>query len=138
MDGHGVDFSDVAITRARELAAREHLAIEFVCATSSTTSRSQTGFDLVLVLYLQVPAIERRVVLERAAAALREDGTFLLVGHDLTNATDGAEASDPDLLYTLDDIVAELGALEVEGPSACCATSQMRTRRSTRWFVPVA
>ena len=28
----GVDFSDVAIVRARELAAREHLAIEFVCA----------------------------------------------------------------------------------------------------------
>jgi len=111
----GVDFSDVAIARARELAAREHLAIEFVCADLLDYEPEPDGFDLVLVLYLQIPAVERRVVLERAAAALRGGGTFLLVGHDLTNATDGVGGpSDPDLLYTPDDIVAELGALEVE------------------------
>jgi len=111
----GIDFSDVAIARARELAARAHLAIEFVCTDLLDYEPEPDGFDLVLVLYLQIPAIERRVVLERAAAALRAGGTFLLVGHDLTNVTDGVGGpSDPDLLYTPDDIVAELGALEVE------------------------
>lgn len=111
----GIDFSDVAIARARELAARAHLAIEFVCTDLLDYEPEPDGFDLVLVLYLQIPAIERRVVLERAAAALRAGGTFLLVGHDLTNVTDGVGGpSDPDLLYTPDDIVAELGALEIE------------------------
>ncbi|HEU0248406.1 MAG TPA: class I SAM-dependent methyltransferase [Gaiellaceae bacterium] len=111
----GVDFSDVAIARARELAAREHLAIEFVCADLLDYEPEPDAFDLVLVLYLQIQAIERRIVLERAATALRAGGTLLLVGHDLTNITDGVGGpSDPDLLYKPDDIVADLPALEIE------------------------
>ncbi len=110
-----VDFSDVAISRARELAAHEHLAIEFLCADLLEYEPEPAGFDLVLVFYVQILAIERRVVLERGATALRAGGTFLLVGHDLTNVTDGVGGpSEPDLLYTPDDIVAELPTLEIE------------------------
>jgi SAM-dependent methyltransferase len=111
----GVDFSDVAITRARELAVRDHLAVEFVCADLLDYEPESEGFDLVLMFYLQISAIERRIVLEKVPAALRAGGTFLLVGHDLTNMTDGVGGpSDPDLLYTPDDIVADLAALEIE------------------------
>ena len=69
---------------------------------------------LVLVLYLQLPAAERRLVLSRAAGALAPGGTFFLVGHDLTNLRDGVGGpSDPEVLYTPDDIVAEVPGLVV-------------------------
>jgi SAM-dependent methyltransferase len=114
-DVTGVDISDVAIERARELSAREYLTIEFVRADLLEYEPDPEAFDLVLVFYLQIPASERRVVLHRAAGGLRAGGTFLLVGHDLANLTDGVGGpSDPDLLYTPDDIVADLPALEIE------------------------
>ena len=110
----GVDFSDVAIARARERADREQLDVEFVCADLLEYKPEVDAFDLVLVFYLQIHPLERRRVLERAVPALRADGTFLLVGHDLTNLTEGIGGPpDPDLLYTPDDIVAELPGLEI-------------------------
>jgi len=111
----GVDFSEVAIARARERADRERLAAEFVCADLGDYVPEPSAFDLVLVFYLQIPAIERGRILERAVSALDHGGTFLLVGHDLTNMTDGVGGpQDPDLLYTPDDIVHELLGLEIE------------------------
>jgi hypothetical protein len=54
-------------------------------------------------------------VLAAAAEAVAPAGTLLLVGHDLLNATEGVGGpSDPGLLYTPDDIVAELPGLEIE------------------------
>ena len=111
----GVDFSEVAIVRARERADRERLEAEFVCADLLEYVPEPDAFDLVLVLYLQVPAVERRRVLARAASAVGAGGMLLLVGHDLTNVADGVGGpSDPDLLYTPDDVVAELPGLEIE------------------------
>jgi len=69
----------------------------------------------VLVFYLQLPAAELRLVLERATGALAAGGTLLLVGHDLTNMTEGVGGpSDPSVLYTPDDIVSVLPRLEIE------------------------
>jgi 2-polyprenyl-3-methyl-5-hydroxy-6-metoxy-1,4-benzoquinol methylase len=111
----GVDFSEVAIARARERAASEQLDIDYVCADLLEYEPAHEAFDLVLVFYLQIPVIERRPVLERAASAVRAGGTFLLVGHDSTNIADGVGGpSDPDLLYTPDEIADELPGLEVE------------------------
>ena len=54
-------------------------------------------------------------MLGRAAAAVAPGGTFLLVGHDSSNATDGVGGpSDPSVLYTPEDVVAELPGLEIE------------------------
>jgi len=106
---------EVAIARARARAAREQLDVELVCADLLEYEPEHAAFDLVLVFYLQVPAIERRRVLDRAVSAVAPGGTFLLVGHDLSNIADGVGGpSDPDLLYTPDDIVAELPGLEIE------------------------
>ena len=69
----------------------------------------------MVVLYLHIPAGERRGVLERAAAALAPGGTFVLVGHDLLNLTEGVGGpSDPTLLSTPDEIASELPGLEIE------------------------
>jgi SAM-dependent methyltransferase len=110
-----VDFSEVAIAKARQRAARAGLTIDFVCADLLDFEPERGVYDLVIVLYLQLPAEERRLVLARAAGALAEGRTFLLVGHDLSNLTEGAGGpSDPDVLYTPDDIVSELPGLEIE------------------------
>jgi len=110
-----VDFSEIAIAKGRERAARLGLDVDFVCADLLDFEPEPAAFDLVLVLYLQIPAEERRLVLARAADALAPGATFLLVGHDSTNLTDGVGGPrEPSVLYTPDDIVAELGGLEIE------------------------
>jgi SAM-dependent methyltransferase len=110
-----VDFSEVAIAKARERAAGEGLEISFVCADLLDYEPEPEAFDLVLVFYLHLPAHERRPVLERAVSALAPGGTFLLVGHDLRNLDEGfGGPSDPAVLYTPDEIAAELPGLEIE------------------------
>ncbi|MER3409668.1 MAG: class I SAM-dependent methyltransferase, partial [Thermoleophilia bacterium] len=94
--------------------AERGVEVELVEADLRAYEPPAKAFDLVLVLYLHVPAQERRAVLARAARALARGGTFLLVGHDLANL--GASApgpSDPNVLYTPEDIVRELPDLRV-------------------------
>jgi SAM-dependent methyltransferase len=110
-----VDFSEVAITKARKRAARDGAEVEFLCLDLLDYEPELNAFALVLVLYLQLPAEELQLVLSRAASALAPGGIFLLVGHDLLNLTEGVGGpSDPSVLYTPDDIVADLPGLEIE------------------------
>jgi SAM-dependent methyltransferase len=107
-----VDYADVALTKARRRA--DGLAIELVLA-DVVAWQPDGVYDLVVVLYLQLPAEEMAAVLCTASAAVAAGGTFLLVGHDLTNLTDGhGGPSSPDVLYTPDDIVDALQGLVVE------------------------
>jgi SAM-dependent methyltransferase len=111
----GVDYSRVAIEKARAHAARKRRSVDFVCADLVGYEPDAGCYDLVLVLYLHVPMEDRRLILSRAATALGPGGTFLLVGHDLTNRTAGVGGpSDPSLLYTPADIASELVGLEIE------------------------
>ncbi len=111
----GVDFSDVAIAKARERAAQEELAVEFALADLLEYAPEPEAFDLVLLLYFHLPLHELRVVLARAAAALASGGTALVIGHDRTNVDEGVGGpSDPAILYTPDEIAAELPGLEIE------------------------
>jgi SAM-dependent methyltransferase len=110
-----VDYSDVAIEKARQRAAGERVAVDLHVQDLLAFEPDRRAYDLVLVLYVQIPAAERRQVLAMAAEALAPAGTLLLVGHDLLNATEGVGGpSDPSVLYTPDDIVAELPGLEIE------------------------
>ena len=112
-DVTGIDYSQVAIAKARSRAERESVTVRFACADLVEYEPETGSYDLALVLYLHVPASERRRILARAAAALAPGGTFVLVGHDLTNATDGVGGpSDVELLYTPAQITSELPGLE--------------------------
>ena len=107
----GVDFSDAALAEARRAAP----AAEWVQADLREYEPAAAAYDLVLYVFVQLPAVERRAVLERAAAAVAPGGTLLVVGHDLLNLTEGwAGPSDPAVLFTPDDVAAELPGLEVE------------------------
>jgi SAM-dependent methyltransferase len=110
----GIDFSDVALANARGLAAERGVEVEWVEADLRVWEPPGT-FDLVAVLYLQVPAEERRLVLGRAAEAVAPGGTLLVVGHDLQNLNGGhGGPKDPRVLFTPEDVAAELAGLEVE------------------------
>ena len=110
-----VDFSEVAIDKGRARAAREGVEVDFRTVDLLDFAPEQHVFDLVLVLFLQLPADERRLVLGRATTALAPGGTFLLVGHHLENLTEGVGGpSEPGVLYTPEDIVAEIPGLEIE------------------------
>ncbi len=110
----GVDFSDVALAKARQLAESRGVEVEWVLA-DLVEYEPPAAMDLVVVLYLQLPAAQRREVLRRAAAALAPGGTLLVLGHDLLNLTEGCGGpTEPDVLYTPDDLVGELPGLVIE------------------------
>lgn len=111
----GADFSDVGLENARGLAAERGVAVEWVQADATRWEPPAGAFDLVVVFYLQLPAAERRLALEHASAAVAPGGTLLVVGHDLQNLNGGhGGPKDPAVLFTPDDVVAEIGDLEVE------------------------
>jgi SAM-dependent methyltransferase len=111
----GVDFSEVAIAKARARAERDGVAVDFAIGDLVEYEPEAGAFDLVLLLYLHLPPHERRLVLERASAAVASGGTLLLVGHDLANMTEGVGGpSDPTIHVTPDEVAGELPGLEVE------------------------
>jgi SAM-dependent methyltransferase len=111
----GVDFSEVAIAKAREQSRAAGVDVEWVVADLVDYSPPERAFELVIAFYLQVTAGDRARILPAAAESVAEGGTFLLVGHDSRNIADGyGGPQDPAVLYTPDDVVADLPGLEVE------------------------
>ncbi len=105
----GVDFSEVGLQKARQLAAGRGVSAEWVAADLLEYRPEPKAFDLVLVFYLQVPAAERQPVLQAAADAVAPAGTFLLVAHDSSNLQHGyGGPQDPAVLYTARDVVADI------------------------------
>jgi SAM-dependent methyltransferase len=106
-----VDFSQVALDKGRRLAGPA--AIEWVCADVTTWQGADQ--DLVVVAYLQVPAEDRKRALRNAFSALAANGTLFVVAHDSTNLTEGTGGpQDPSVLYTAEDVLADLADEDVE------------------------
>jgi 2-polyprenyl-3-methyl-5-hydroxy-6-metoxy-1,4-benzoquinol methylase len=109
-----VDFSDVALAKAAELAARRGVEVEWVLDDVLEHEAEPRSFDLVAVLYLQLRADELAPAIRSAAAAVAPGGTLFVLGHDTTNLTEGhGGPRDPAVLFAPEDIVAELGELVV-------------------------
>jgi SAM-dependent methyltransferase len=110
-----VDFSGVALRMARSLAAERAVDVEWIEADVVAWTPPARAYELVCVFYLQLPASERPIALARAAAGVRPGGTLLVVGHDLLNLTEGSGGpTQPDVLFTPADVVAEIGDLRIE------------------------
>jgi SAM-dependent methyltransferase len=111
----GVDFSSVAIEKARQVAERRGVGGDWVVADLLAYEPEPHGYDLVICFYLQLVADELRRVLARAAAAVAPGGTFLLVAHDARNLTEGhGGPEDAAVLYRPEDVVAAIEGLTVE------------------------
>jgi SAM-dependent methyltransferase len=111
----GVDYSQVAIAKAQEQARSAGVDVAWVVADLLEYRPAPGAFDLVIAFYLQVPAAERARILSAAVEAVATGGTFLLVGHDSRNPAAGyGGPRDPAVLYTPEDVAAELPGLDVE------------------------
>jgi SAM-dependent methyltransferase len=110
-----VDFSSVALERARAWAS-ERLGDDAGRLTTIVADleayEPQERYDLVMVIYLQVPADLRRQVLRTAAAAVAPGGRLLVVAHDSANIGGGhGGPQDPAVCYTAEDVVADVAGL---------------------------
>ena len=109
-----VDFSPVALDKARRLAQARGVTVDWVLADLRGYRPEPGAYHLVLVAYLHLSPLERVAVLAGAVGALAPGGTLLVIGHDLANLTQGVGGpQDPAVLYTPEAIVAELDGLTV-------------------------
>ena len=142
-DVTAVDFSQVALDKgARTLAGDTDVDVGLRRRDDLAGAGT---YDLVVVAYLQLPADERRAA-ARASGGRRcgPAGTFLLVGHDSTNLTEGTGGpQDPRVLITADDVLADLDGYGRRGrprragrarwqPRETATTSTAASRR-TAW-----
>ena len=105
----GVDFSDVGLAKARQLAAARGVEVDWVLADLRRYRPEPRSFELVVVLYLHLPADERRQVLTSVAEGLDDGGTLVVLGHDRTNLTEGhGGPQDPAILFTPEEVVDDL------------------------------
>ncbi|MBU3066187.1 class I SAM-dependent methyltransferase [Nocardia sp. NEAU-G5] len=114
---HAMDFSQVGIDKARTVAARLSRTVRgrltWQCADATDlTAAGVTGpFELVLIVFLHLPAPQRRELVQRAAQMLTPGGTLLMLGHDTINLTEGfGGPQDPEILFTPQDVVEDLSA----------------------------
>ena len=112
-----VDFSRVGLEKGRKLGAARGVGdahVDWIVADLRDYEPERDAYDLALIAYLQVGPSLRASVLARAVAALTPGGTAFVVGHDVTNLTEGVGGpQDPDVLYTPEAIRAELPGLRL-------------------------
>ena len=114
-DVTGVDFSEVALVKAAELASARGVEVEWVAADVLEHEPPPAAFDLVAVLYLQLPQDELACALRNAVRGVAPGGTLVVLGHDTRNLTDGyGGPRDASVLFTPADVVASLDGFTVE------------------------
>ncbi|HEX5584838.1 class I SAM-dependent methyltransferase [Gaiella sp.] len=110
-----VDFSDVALEKAKRLEASRAVEVEWVLADVLDHEPEARAFDLVALLYLQLPHEQLEQAVGAAVNAVAPGGTLLVLGHDTRNLREGhGGPKDASVLFTVEDVVSWLGDLVVE------------------------
>lgn len=105
----GVDFSSVALERARRMAEEKEVEVRWVEADILDWDPGRR-FDLVLVAYVHLP--ERTPLMQKAVSWVAPDGYLFLVGHDV--ATVGVSGPpNPELLWNPERAEEAAGPLRV-------------------------
>lgn len=111
----GVDFSPIGLDKAAAFADHLGVEVEWVLSDVTTYEPDREAFDLVVVLYLQLPVDELGFALGKASSALAPGGTLLAVTHHSENIAGGfAGPQDPTILQTQQQLAALLPGLEIE------------------------
>ncbi len=107
----GLDFSDVAIRKARELSRRFDVTPDWIHADVLGWTPRPRSYNLVTICYLHLPPSERRAVLCDAVNAIIPGGTLLLLGQDRASPT--SELGAPvqlERLLDADELLTDLAA----------------------------
>ncbi len=118
----GIDYSSVAIERARTLATQERngtaARLEWRVADVTVEPVAPGEYELSLISYLHLPPEQTESVMRKAALALAPRGHLIIVGHDRRNLREGVSGpQDESLLYDaaeIGDILADIPDLVVE------------------------
>jgi len=109
-----VDFSPVALEKARRLAEAREVEVNWIEHDVESYIGARHANDLVALIYLHLPWERMRRVLAGAEEALAPEGTLLVVGHDLSNLKEGhGGPQDARVLYTASRIASELAGLKL-------------------------
>ena len=104
------DFAAQGLERGRALAGD----LPITWQVGDALTMPLPSVDLAVIAYLQLPAEQRRTALRRAFGALTTGGTLLVVAHDSTNFAEGTGGpQDPAVLYTAEDVLADLDGLDL-------------------------
>jgi SAM-dependent methyltransferase len=113
-DATGVDYSSVGLKKAAALAEQREVDVAFE-RHDATTWMPERSFDLVAVLYLQLPPLERREAIGRALGAMPHGGSLLVVAHDRDNLEHGIGGPrSPEVVYSVDEVVEQASAAGFE------------------------
>ncbi|MFC6011356.1 class I SAM-dependent methyltransferase [Nocardia lasii] len=120
-----VDFSQVGIDKGRTVAARLSRSVRSrvdwrTADITELAAADITGpYELILMVFVHLPADERRTLLNDLAALLAPGGMLLILGHATRNVTEGyGGPQDPDILFTPDDLRADLAHAGLTIPTA--------------------
>ncbi len=110
-----MDISQVALDRAaqhaRDTAPDAAPRITWQQADLIASPPPADAFDLVNVQFMHLPPEPRTTLFRGLAAAVRRDGTLLIVAHHPSDLESGVKRPpDPALYYTAEDIAALLGS----------------------------
>ena len=116
--GHGwqvtaVDFSAVAIEKAKQRAADRRVEVEFT-VSDAAAYRPSSQYDLITSFYIQLWPEQRAQMLSAAVEALAPGGRLLFVSHDRSSPPSGWSREDLESLTTPDEVAAELRGLRIE------------------------
>jgi len=136
-----VDFSDVAIGKGKRIAEHRGVEIEWVVADLQTYVPPERSFDLVIEFYIHIPEPWRPEIWVRAADAVANGGTLLVVGHDLSNLDRGVGGpQNPAALFTAQDVANSIEGLDIlkagqvvrQTESGAAIDSLVRAQRSSK------
>jgi SAM-dependent methyltransferase len=108
----GVDISAVALERAAAHAAEAGVAerVTWECRDLSDWEPPARAYDLVTAHFMHMSPSRRRTFYSRLAAAVAADGTLLVVAHHPSDLETAVQRPPyPELLFTAEDLAADLG-----------------------------
>lgn len=109
-----LDFSRVALERARRLAGKAAVSISWTESDLLRDDLPDGPFDLVLLSYLHLPQPAMGELWKRAAGRLAPGGRLLVLGHAKRNLSEGTGGpQDEALLYQPEEVVLFLPGLDV-------------------------
>ena len=103
-----VDWSPVGLANGKAKADAAGVTVEWLERDLFAWSPPVRAYDLVAIVYLHVPPVERGPIYAAAAAAVAPGGRFVVVGHDRLHGAEGQDGPDPDRLFSADEIAAAL------------------------------